>query len=335
MVRPAAADPPVPAQKPIVVPTAVARRDVPEMGAGHDHGSAVTNRNRLAAALAITCTVLVAEVIGAVWTGSLALLVDAAHMLTDSLGLIVALVAANLMGRPASARRTWGWQRAEVIAAAAQAAVLLGVGVYAVGEAIRRLLDPPEVATHGLAIFGAIGLVANVLSLLVLAGGRGHNLNLRAAFLEVANDALGSVAVLVAAAVISMTGWQRADAVAGLAVAALIVPRAAVLLRESGTILLESTPAGLDLDEVRDHLLQQPHAIAVHDLHASTIASGLPILSAHVVLEDTCFSDGHGPEILQAILHCLAEHHDISIEHCTFQLETRAIAKTHVQHLHA
>lgn len=304
------------------------------MGVGHDHGSATNNRNRLAVALAITCTVLVAEVIGAVWTGSLALLVDAAHMLTDSLGLVVALVAATLMGRPASPRRTWGWQRAEVIAAATQAAVLLVVGAYAVVEAITRLMNPPEVAVHGLAVFGTIGLVANALSMLVLAGGRGHNLNLRAAFLEVTNDALGSVAVLIAALVISLTGWQRADAVAGLAVAALIVPRAVVLLRESGAILLEATPAGLDLDQVRAHVLSQPHVLDVHDLHASTIASGLPILSAHVVLEDACFADAHGPEILQAILDCLAEHHGVGIEHCTLQLETDVIAQAHTHHLH-
>lgn len=305
------------------------------MGTGHDHAQGTTNRRRLAVALAITGTVLVAEVVGAVMTGSLALLVDAAHMLTDSLGLVVALLAAHLMTRPASSRRTWGWQRAEVIAAAAQAAVLLGVGCYAAVEAIQRLVEPPQVAPAGLAAVGTLGLLANIGSLAVLAGGRGHNLNMRAAFLEVANDALGSVAVLVAAAVIAWTRWMRADAVAALFVAALILPRAVVLLRASGTILLESTPVGLDLDRVREHMASQPHVRSVHDLHASTVASGLPVLSAHVVLDDQCFRDGHSLEILQRLQSCLGKHHEVTIEHCTIQLESESISREHRDHLHA
>lgn len=305
------------------------------MGAGHDHGHAMANRTRLSWALGITSVVLLAEVAGAVLTGSLALLVDAAHMLTDSVGLAVALMAAHLMTRPASARRTWGWQRAEVIAAAAQAAVLLCVGCYAVVEAVQRLLAPPEVHSTGLATVGALGLVANIASLAVLSGGRDHNLNMRAAFLEVANDALGSVAVLVAAGVIAWTGWMRADAVAGLFVAALILPRALVLLRTSGAILLESTPDGLDLHVVRQHMVQQPHVLDVHDLHASTVASGLPVLTAHVVLDDECFRDGHQLALLQQMQRCLVEHHDVAVEHCTLQLESSAIAHAHRDHLHA
>ncbi|MCH8614178.1 cation diffusion facilitator family transporter [Arsenicicoccus dermatophilus] len=307
------------------------------MGAGHHHhhGASSDGRARLAVTLALTTTVLVTQVVGAAWTGSLALLVDAAHMLTDSLGLVVALIAAVLMARPPSARRTWGWQRTEVIAAAAQASFLLVVGTYAIVEAVQRLIAPPQVAAQGLAVFGGVGLAANVLSLLVLAGGRGHNLNMRAAFLEVASDALGSVAVLVAAAVIILTGWQRADPVAGLVVATLIVPRALSLLRETGTILLESTPAGLDLDEVRRHLAGQPHVLDVHDLHASTIASGLPVLTAHVVLDEECFTDGHGPQLLDRMLRCLASHHELTIEHCTLQFETPSLAAHHAEHLHA
>ncbi|WP_211336680.1 cation diffusion facilitator family transporter [Luteococcus japonicus] len=305
------------------------------VGMGHDHAQGTTNRRRLAVALAITGTVLVAEVVGAAMTGSLALLVDAAHMLTDSLGLVVALLAAHLMTRPASSRRTWGWQRAEVIAAAAQAAVLLGVGCYAVVEAVQRLVTPPQITSGGLAAVGALGLVANIASLAVLAGGRGHNLNMRAAFLEVANDALGSVAVLVAAAVIAWTGWMQADAVAGLFVAALILPRAVALLRTSGTILLEATPAGLDLDRVREHMAAQPHVRDVHDLHASTVASGLPVLTAHIVLDEGCFRDGHCLVILQALQSCLGQHHEVAIEHCTIQLESESIGRGHREHLHA
>ncbi|MGO4958118.1 cation diffusion facilitator family transporter [Luteococcus sp. Sow4_B9] len=304
------------------------------MGAGHDHAGHTSNRTRLGIALAITSTVLVAEVVGAALTGSLALLVDAAHMLTDAMGLAVALVAAHLMTRAASPRRTWGWARAEVVAAAAQAAVLLCVGCYAVVEAIQRLVSPPEIAPHGLALVGALGLVANLVSLAVLAGGRGENLNMRAAFLEVANDALGSIAVLVAAAVIAWTGWSRADSVAGLVVAALILPRALVLLRNSTSILLESTPHGLDLAQVREHMLGQPHVLGVHDLHASTVATGLPVLTSHVVLDDECFSDGHSLAILEQLQQCLASHHAVSIEHCTLQLESAAIGQAHQDHLH-
>lgn len=304
------------------------------MGAGHDHGTGGAGRTRLAIALAVTATVLLAELVGAALTGSLALLVDAAHMSADSVGLVVALTAAVLADRPPSPRRTWGWRRAEVIAAAGQAALLLGVGGYAVVEGVGRLVDPPPVQAGGLAIVGALGLVANVVSLAVLAGGRGHSLNLRAAFLEVLGDALGSVAVLVSAAVIAATGWTRADAVAGLVVAALILPRAALLLRESGSVLLESTPPGLDLELVRTHMLAQPHVRGVHDLHASTVASGMPILTAHVVVEDSCFHDGHGPRILAGLLECVASHHPVRIEHCTIQLETAEVAHAHAAHLH-
>lgn len=291
------------------------------MSAGHDHGAGTTHRGRLAVAFAITTTILVAEVIGALWTGSLALLVDAGHMLTDAAGLGMALVAASLALRPPTAARTWGFRRAEVLAAGAQAAVLLGVGIYAFVEGVRRLYEPQEVSSTGLLIFGIVGLAGNVASMLVLSSGRGANLNMRAAFLEVVNDALGSVAVIISAVVITTTGWVRIDAIAGMVIAALIVPRAITILREAGHILLESTPKGLDLDDVRAHILAVPHVQDVHDLHASTIASGLPVLTAHVVLEDECFADGHAAEMLDRLQDCVAEHFEVSVEHSTFQLE--------------
>lgn len=299
---------------------------------GHSHGS--TNRRRLIAALAITGSILVVEIIGALVTGSLALLVDAAHMLTDSMGLIVALIAATLMARPPSDRRTWGWQRAEVLSAALQSGILLVVGCYAVGEGILRLFAPPEVSPGGLIVIGTLGLLGNLLALLVLAGGRDANLNMRAAFLEVLNDALGSVAVIVSAVVVALTGWMRADAVAGLIVAALILPRAVLLLRRSTMILLEETPADLDLSEVRSHILTLPHVQGVHDLHASMVSTDQPILTAHVVLAEECFRDGHSQQILSQIQECLERHHEISIEHCTLQLESTSIADQHLERLH-
>lgn len=302
---------------------------------GHSHADATTNRTRLIIALAVTGTILIAEVVGAIITNSLALLVDAAHMLTDTLGLLTALVAATLMMRPPNPRRTWGWLRIEVIAAAAQAGILLAVGAYAIVEGIQRLISPPEVMSTGLLVVGAVGLIGNVISLLALQGGRDANLNMRAAFLEVSADALGSIAVLVAAGIIATTGWHRADAIASLTVAALIVPRAISLLRESGSILLESTPEGLDLERVRAHLLSLPHVMDVHDLHASAVGSGLPVVTAHVVLHDDCFRDGHSLETLEQMLTCLRSHHEISVSHSTFQLESSEVASTHVLQLHS
>jgi cobalt-zinc-cadmium efflux system protein len=289
-----------------------------------------THRGRLAIAFAITATILVSQVIGALITGSLALLVDAGHMVTDAGGLLMALLAASLMTRPATSRRTWGWRRIEILAAGAQAALLFAVGSYALIEGVRRLLEPPEVSATGTLIFGVVGLAGNIAAIAVLSTGRNANLNMRAAFLEVVNDALGSVAVIVSALIIAFTGWTRADALAGIGIAILIAPRALAVLRTAGRVLLETTPEGLDLDDVRDHLLAQAHVRGVHDLHASQIATGLPVLTAHIVLDDECFHDGHAPRILDELQACVAEHFDVGVQHSTFQLEP----STHSGHEH-
>ncbi len=290
----------------------------------HEHTSRATSARRLAIALGITAVVLVAELLGAVVTGSLALLVDAGHMLTDCAGLVIALLAAVLATRPPSSRRTWSWARGEVLAAGIQGIILIAVGVFAVIEGIQRLMNPPEVSGVLLLAFGVLGLVANVVSAAVLSAGRAANLNTRAAFLEVVSDMLGSFAVIVGAGVIALTGWTRADTVAGLLIAALIVPRAVLIARDAGSILLESTPPGLDLDSVRQHFLQTPHVLEVQDLHASLIATGLPTVTAHVVLRDECFRDGHALEVLDLLQTCLATHFDVSVTHSTIQLEPAA-----------
>lgn len=287
-----------------------------------------THRTRLAIAFGITFVILLAEVIGAIVTGSLALLVEAGHMLADAGGLLVALAAASLASRPPTARRTWGFGRAEVLAATAQAAVLLALGIYALTVGVQRLFEPPEVSPDGLLLFGVVGLLGNVASIAVLSGGRSANLNLRAAFLEVVSDALGSLAVIVSAVVIATTGWTRADAVAGMLISAFIVPRALRLLAEASNVLLEATPRGLNLDDVREHILALPHVESVHDLHASQIASGLPVLTAHVVVDDSCFYDGHAASMLDGLQACVADHFDVSVEHSTFQIE----ASTHPNH---
>jgi cobalt-zinc-cadmium efflux system protein len=290
---------------------------------GHPHGGAAPTR-ALAVVLGITFAVLVVEVLGALATGSLALLVDAAHVLTDVLGLVLALGAARLAVRSATPRRTYGWARAEVLGAAAQAAVLLGVGVFVVIEAIRRFADPAEVPGPPLLLFGAVGVVGNLVAFVVLRRAGGTDLNTRAALLEVLNDALGSVGVLVAGLVIALTGWTRADGIAALVVGALIVPRTVLLLRDAADVLLESVPRGLDLEEVRAHLLEQEHVLAVHDLHATRVSSSLPVLSAHIVIEAACFRNGAAPGVLDALQHCVADHFPVSLTHSTFQLEPPA-----------
>jgi cobalt-zinc-cadmium efflux system protein len=288
----------------------------------------VDHRGRLTVVLGITLAVLVVEVVGAFVSGSLALLADAGHMLTDVGGLTLAYVAAVLARRPATDSRTWGYRRAEVIAAAGQAAVLLAVGGFVLVEGVRRLFAPPEVAPAAMVVFGVLGLAGNLVGLAVLAGGRRDNMNVRAAFLEVANDALGSVAVLVAAAVIATTGWLRADAVVSLVIGALIIPRTLRLLTESVNVLLESTPKGLDLTAVRQRLMTNPHVQDVHDLHATQVASGLPVLTAHVVVDDSCFHDGHLGPMLDELQRCLDT--DFDIEHSTIQFEAAA----HADHEH-
>jgi cobalt-zinc-cadmium efflux system protein len=301
------------------------------MSDGHNHGTAhVANQTRLAVAFGITASILVAEIAGAVLTGSLALIVDAGHMATDAGGLLVALLASSLALRPATSKRTWGFARAEVLAATLQAAILLGVGLFVLVEGIRRLFEPPEIPAAGLLIFGVVGLLGNIVSMMVLFSGRNASFNLRAAFLEVVNDALGSVGVIVAAIVIAATGWQGADAIAAIVIGTLILPRAIKLLRETTRVLLESTPAGLDLDALRGHLLALPYVRDVHDLHATQIATGLPVLTAHITVDPKCFRDDRAPRLLDQLQACVAEHFEVSIEHSTFQIEPQA----HREHEH-
>ena len=220
------------------------------MGSGHNH-TTNNNRTRLLVALIITVSVVVAQAIGAIVTGSLALLVDTAHMLTDSAGLLMALLAAGLMQRPVTDKHSWGLRRTEVLSAMAQSSLLFAVGIYALIEGIRRLFDTPEIHAGSLLIFGIIGLLANIAAMIVLTGGRNSNLNMKAAFLEVVNDGLGSVAVILSAVLIAAFGWYQADAVAGILIALLIVPRTIILLKASLGVLLESTPKGIDPEDVR------------------------------------------------------------------------------------
>jgi cobalt-zinc-cadmium efflux system protein len=285
------------------------------MAGDHDHSAAAAHRGRLAAVFAITMAVLVVEVVGAALSGSLALLADAGHMLTDGAGIGLALLAIRFAARPATLQRTFGYYRLEILAAVVNAVLLFGVAGFVLVEARRRLFDPPEVASGLMLAVAAVGLVANAVSMWLLRGGQRHSLNMRGAYLEVLGDLLGSVAVLAAAVVIAVTGFQAADPIASALIALLILPRTWRLLSEAVDVLLEAAPKGVDLAEVRRHLVETPGVTDVHDLHAWTITSGLPVLSVHVVLE----READAGEVLDGLGACLAGHFDI--EHSTFQLE--------------
>ncbi|MBQ1097348.1 cation transporter [Streptomyces sp. b94] len=299
------------------------------MGAGHDHGHAhgaqaggtatAAYRGRLRVALAITLCVMVVEIVGGVLADSLALIADAAHMATDALGLGMALLAIHFANRPPSDRRTFGFARAEILAALANCLLLLGVGGYVLYEAIERFITPAGTAGGLTVVFGAIGLVANMVSLSLLMRGQKESLNVRGAFLEVAADALGSLAVIVSALVILATGWQPADPIASLVIGLMIVPRTWRLLRETLDVLLEAAPKGVDIAEVRAHILALNGVEDVHDLHAWTITSGMPVLSAHVVVSGEALSTIGHEKMLHELQGCLGDHFDV--EHCTFQLE--------------
>ena len=288
----------------------------------HDHAErAHGNRRRLGAALAIVVVVLLLEVLGAWLSGSLALLADAGHMTSDAIGLVVALVASTIAARPATDRHTFGFRRVEVLGALVNGALLTAVAVTVAIEAIRRLLTPETDHVDGLPLLvvAAIGLVANLVAFAILRGGDRDSLNLRGAYLEVLGDLLGSIAALVAGAVILTTGFAPADAIASLLIAVLIVPRAASLLRDVVRVLTESAPRGTDADEIRAHLLQTAGVVDVHDVHVWTITSGDPVFTAHVEVEPSVFERGETDGMLDRLGDCLKGHFDVA--HSTFQLE--------------
>jgi cobalt-zinc-cadmium efflux system protein len=290
------------------------------VGSGHTHVTVTAgHRRRLLLVLAITAAVMVVEVVGAVVSGSLALLADAGHMLTDVAGVGISLLAATLASRPPTLTRTYGWQRAEILAAMVNGMLLIGVAAVVLVEAFRRVSRPPELGTGVMLAVAVVGLVANLVALRLLHRGKGESLNVRGAYLEVFGDVLGSAAVVLAAAIIAITGWWIVDPLASIAVALLILPRTWLLLRDALDVLLEATPRGVALAAVRRHILDVPGVQDVHDLHAWTITSGMPVLSAHVVVDESVIATGCGPSVLDRLQRCLAGHFDV--EHSTFQLE--------------
>jgi cobalt-zinc-cadmium efflux system protein len=294
-------------------------------GHAHAHGpGAGSDRKYLLTALVLLTAFMLAEVITAVLSGSLALLSDAGHMLSDVGAIGGSLWAIALAARPPSGKWTYGWRRAEILSAAVNGITLLVVAGIVTAEAIGRLIHPPRVE-GGLVIGVAVaGIAVNVAATLVLARANRSSLNVEGAFRHVLTDLYGFIGTVIAGIVIVTTGFTRADAIASLLVVALMAKAAWGLLRDSGRVLLEAAPEGMDLEELHAHLAEVPHVLGVHDLHAWTVTSGLPALSAHVVIEDDCFLDGHAPRLLDHLQACLAGHFDV--EHSTFQLEAAAHA---------
>lgn len=287
----------------------------------HHHDHASSGRRRLAIALAIVASVAIIEIVGAAFTGSLALLGDAGHMISDSLGLAIALAAAVIAARPATDRLTWGFRRAEVLGALINGLLLAGVAITIAIEGIRRLIirADVDVLAGPMLVVAVVGLLANVAALMVLRRGRDHTINLRAAYLEVLGDLLGSVAAIIAAVVIVLTGFEQADAIASLAIAAMIVPRAIALLRDVLHVLTEGAPKGMKVADIREHLGQVDGVIDVHDVHVWSITTGQPVFSAHVVVEAAVFATGRAGAVLDQLDDCLRDHFDV--DHSTIQLE--------------
>lgn len=285
------------------------------MGAGHDHGASNASATALGRALALTAGFLTVEVIGAIMTGSLALLSDAAHMMTDAAGLAIALVAVKIGARPADNRRTFGYQRFEILAAAFNAILLFAVAGYILYEGIQRFVTRPEIASLPMLAIAAVGLVVNLIAMKILDAGKTTSLNVKGAYLEVWSDMLGSVGVIIAALIIWLTGWVWVDAVVAIGIGLWVLPRTWILFKETTNILLEGVPEGIELEKVSSSLTSIPGVSSIHDLHVWALTSGVPSLSAHLVL-----SDSSDPEIVRAAAVAKL-HDDFDIEHVTLQVE--------------
>ena len=287
------------------------------MGAGHEHshGNSLTSERRLWIALALTGTFLVVEVVASFLTGSLALLSDAGHMVTDVAALAIALLAIKLGKRPADAKRSFGYRRLEILAAAMNAAGLFLVAGYILIEAVRRFGNPQPVDSTGMLVVAVLGLVVNAIAMTLLRGGREGSLNVRAAYLEVWADFLGSVAVLLGAALIWLTGRTWIDPIVAILIALWVLPRGWQLLKSALHVLLEGTPEGVDTEAVKLTLLSVSGVTAVHDLHIWSVTTGVPLLSAHLEISDLATWNATLSKAQEAV----AKYHDI--DHATLQPE--------------
>lgn len=288
-------------------------------GEGTYGTSAAKHSKRLKWALGLTATYMVAEVVGGLITGSLALLADAAHMFTDVAGLALALVAISFAAREPTSRLTYGYLRMEVLAALTNAVVLLMLTVYIIYEAYQRLVAPPEILSGPMLVVAVIGLIVNLISMWLLAGGSSESLNVKGAYFEVLSDMLGSIGVIVAALLMMWKGWRLADPIIGAGIGIFIVPRTWILLKAVVNILMEGTPPNIDAEDMQRQLLKLPGVKAVHDLHVWTITSGVDAMSCHLVVDDISKSAA-----LLRQARAMAKK-NFKIDHITIQVEDQAL----------
>jgi len=296
------------------------------MGAGHSHAAATPSgtaagqhKKRLAGALALTTTFVAVEVIGGLWTGSLALLADAAHMMTDAGGLALALIAIRFAERPATPQKTYGYVRMEVLSALTNAVVLLLLTIYIFYEAYQRFLSPPEILGGPMLVVAVVGLAVNLISMKLLSAGSSESLNVKGAYFEVVSDMLGSLGVIVAAAIVMFTGWTLADPIIGAGIGLFIIPRTWILLRQAIHILMEGTPPEVDIALLERKLLDIPGVAAVHDLHVWTITSGIDAMTCHLVVSDMAQARAAlvgAQEAMKA---------DFGLTHTTIQIEDQGL----------
>ena len=282
----------------------------------HHHSFAGKNKKNLTIVFILTFSFMVVEAVGGYLTNSLALIADAAHMFTDTGALALALIAIWFAKKPATANKTYGYYRTEILAAFINALVLLLISFFILYEAWQRLSHPPEVLSGPMLIIASLGLVVNIIGMKLLSEGSSKSLNIKGAYLEVFSDMIGSIGVIVASLLIMFKGWEIADPIASIAMGVLILPRTWNLLRQVTHVLLEGTPSHLDIEEIKDELSNVDGVLSVHDVHVWTITSGIDVMTAHVNIAD--FSDGC--EILNNIKKILVQK--FNILHSTIQLET-------------
>ena len=293
------------------------------MGSGNTHAQSAAGRNKrsLAVVFGLTFTYLVVEVVGGLWTGSLALLADAGHMLTDVAGVGLALLAIRFAERPASAEKTYGYYRVEILAAMTNAVVLIGISLYILYEAYQRFRNPPEVESGWMLGVAAVGLAVNLAGMYVLRAGSQESLNMKGAYFEVLSDMLTSIGVIVAGLIMLTTGWYYADPLISAGIGLFILPRTWVLLRDAVGVLLEGTPSDVNPEALREALAAVPGVADVHDLHVWSLTSGVNAMSAHAVLAGGAVHD----EVLAAARRHVTSNFKIS--HVTLQVESVGCAE--------
>lgn len=299
------------------------------MGQGHAHGgqsAAGKNKKNLAIVLGLTSLYLAAEVVGGLWTGSLALLADAGHMLTDVAGLALALLAIWFAEKPATPERTYGYYRFEILAALTNAVVLIGISLYILYEAYERFKNPPEVQSAGMLIIAAVGLVINIFGMYILRSGSKESLNMKGAYFEVLSDMLTSIGVIIAGIIMLTTGWYYADPLISAGIGLFILPRTWTLLKESVGVLLEGTPTDVNLENLRESLTKIEGVAGIHDLHVWSLTSGVNAMSVHAVL----MSDDQHDAVMKRVHDFVTKNFKIS--HVTVQTECEGYAE-HETHL--